>query len=818
MEKELLEIARFEFDGRPWRVASASGGTGPEASFIEEYVVEGTSIDHWDELLSINTVGGLQHHPLATVVEALKAPLLSRLIDGKLDWRVVGQSDDSLDYTWSLRGDLVIPDQLEAVRLLRGQRSLQRMAFSTKRQDEDPGLLNDWLGRFRSARLVEIEPRRVGPPPLTGEQKRKFEEILGQLSAMVRQPRPQREQAELSRQLLTMVRRASMPDQWALFHYFLGLGLLADQGSVSAEKQEEAISALRTAAEAYQLRPGDDKRRSWAICVALLGRTFLLRKRGERAQNLARALTASRRAIEVLDPAQDSKEWADAALTIASALIEAGPDEQGRALAVALDVTEAALRVYTREPASDDWARATLIRGDVHRVLGSDPHHLDNAIKAYREVEEAATLTGKFQPSSWEAGAILLNQAQHRFLQAEAARGLDRQAAIIPSLSHAEMRGTVLYLRPFDESPPGLPGRFRDPGAMQIRFPQEPSSFTLEAALSRVLAPHVYFAAFGGQQDAYGAARQYSMGGDGDWKKDAHLLIRMQIETQQPIFIAPGTSPGVRWEIETTKVDGALRLCIFVMPPMPARSPVQQEWQAIAEVMRQLGLELPEQDETGIFFKLSDSGQVSDVWPFQTVWDDTLIEYLDEMLPLPQNPAEEVARVFSPAEYPPSWSRWMDVVDCGPSRAAVRASRVWASTIEGARHRHGRAKYFGMLAGGQVEEIAEIEAVVDIQSGGQVRLVWRNVEQNEPELLKRARQWFESLPGGPSPSRVYLLGQFFATSLRCELEPTIPSDRRYLDVGSMGTPSIAELAKALEGRNASDLKSWPTRRAESAAS
>ena len=84
----------------------------------------------------------------------------------------------------------------------------------------------------------------------------------------------------------------------------------------------------------------------------------------------------------------------------------------------------------------------------------------------------------------------------------------------------------------------------------------------------------------------------------------------------------------------------------------------------------------------------------------------------------------------------------------------------------GGAYNHQRCKYFGMYKDKHIEQVALIEAVVDVEATGKATVKWQNVPRSKDDLKTMAEAKVEKLRPDGFPTRVFLLGPLYATDCK----------------------------------------------------
>jgi len=177
-----------------------------------------------------------------------------------------------------------------------------------------------------------------------------------------------------------------------------------------AENIEAAIAALEPIVGKLSSHPD-----LWADAMMDLGFAYWERMRGDRAENLERALASSCNALEVLSPEKNLTNWCRAMLSRAFAFGERRRGIPEENLEQALAAAGNVLRAVTREVAPLVWATAMHTRGTLLRrlVRGGRAENQEEAIAAFVLAREV--FTREASPADWancmfSLGAILVER------------------------------------------------------------------------------------------------------------------------------------------------------------------------------------------------------------------------------------------------------------------------------------------------------------------------------------------------------------------------------------------------------------------------
>jgi hypothetical protein len=136
---------------------------------------------------------------------------------------------------------------------------------------------------------------------------------------------------------------------------------------------------------------------------------------------------------------------------------------------------------------------------------------------------------------------------------------------------------------------------------------------TLDLLISSEVRRRYPMIAIGRPGDKLGAGRLPSS--DSDWETLALLLMK----EAKVIFIVPGTSRGVAWEMMNLK--GYFQKTIYIMPPVKYyygdKEEAEKHWSATQQEFVQHGFFFPDYDSKGGLLMLDESGRIAKSVPFE---------------------------------------------------------------------------------------------------------------------------------------------------------------------------------------------------------
>jgi len=170
---------------------------------------------------------------------------------------------------------------------------------------------------------------------------------------------------------------------------------------------------------------------------------------------------------------------------------------------------------------------------------------------------------------------------------------------------------------------------------------------------------------------------------------------------------------------------------------------------------------------------------------------------------LPKNLADaisDLSEYFDEENLLPSWKYRLDVVNCKLSFDGVLQYRIYTCPAKDGQYNHRRSLYFGMYCNKRVEQIALIEAVIDLESEEEYCLKWKNIEKSDSELVQTARARRGKLEDSWYPVRVFLLGEPCSTNFVKFSPGGMYSSKQYFDISKLKVTDAADLAAKLKDK------------------
>jgi hypothetical protein len=160
----------------------------------------------------------------------------------------------------------------------------------------------------------------------------------------------------------------------------------------------------------------------------------------------------------------------------------------------------------------------------------------------------------------------------------------------------------ALYLRPF-----GSTGQLQK---RQITLlsqeaslggsPSKEFSFELESTIAQAIQSWIPMIALGRPGEHFGSGRLPVS--DDEWR----TVVRQLVGRANVVFVVPGQSEGMTFELKYLRNEGYLEKSVMVMPP----GQEADSWAATTAALAALGYELPPHDTRGAMFRVAQDGRV----------------------------------------------------------------------------------------------------------------------------------------------------------------------------------------------------------------
>ncbi len=571
-------IPKLDDNWRPTRVVTQG------AYYLEEYLPGSETTDDWTAIVTATQIASPNLTPHA-YMDAVRQDVEGNVIDGRLSWQVLEETETELIYESDIADDIANLDQNEISRIVRRNEQLytiqhaMRGNFALARSERPKRLAMLHAAGFEHA---------PAPSPVVSPvaDERVFTGILKQVAASSTMSPAER--LAFCRDSLKQVHKDSDPELWGLLQLQLALALI-QQNSEAPENDDdlnEMAGSLRRALEVYKPKSNSNL---WARALAALGRVEFARaqRHGQSDDPVEKEL------------ARRSLSHAIAAFAKARTAFKAG---------------------------TFDWSRITADLGDAR--LSVD---LEAAAATYTEMlsimENMPSLTEEDEAN--DLGRALGELAVRAVAGIQSIDRLNGGEPVVArDVLRNEERAQLLYLRPLLSA-----GQLRLPNqclanAFASGYRIEPDNITLEALLYRALAVELNFVSLGGRPDGYGATRMIAVVGGAEWQPTLMLLE----ERTDLILMVPHLSEGVRWEIKLLSERQSLGKTLFVMPPLATDIDVPRLWAEATPMMAEYGLEVPPYQPDGSIFSFGPDGKVAKKWEFRLLWQNKLLDAIEPLL------------------------------------------------------------------------------------------------------------------------------------------------------------------------------------------
>lgn len=193
------------------------------------------------------------------------------------------------------------------------------------------------------------------------------------------------------RQLCRDDLRQQQPELWCAAVNNLALAIVWSPAEQRAEEIEEAIRRLEQALKICRRRNLDDtiRARTWHH----LGIAYSERLRGERSDNLEKAIDAYRHALRRRSRTAQPEPWARTMNDLGTAYLERVAGRRAENLEAAIDAFRQACEAREGEGRSPDWAGSAQNLATAHclRIRGDRVANWEQAIELYEQVLEVRT-------------------------------------------------------------------------------------------------------------------------------------------------------------------------------------------------------------------------------------------------------------------------------------------------------------------------------------------------------------------------------------------------------------------------------------------
>ncbi|MFZ5917527.1 MAG: tetratricopeptide repeat protein [Chloroflexota bacterium] len=240
-------------------------------------------------------------------------------------------------------------------------------------------------------------------------------------------PKELRRRASLYERRLGRQQAAETPD-WprvaALCRDLAAIYRELDDYEQAGAFQEQAIDAYQAAAA--QPAEGNEAAAERAALLVWLGNAYAERIRGERAENIERAIGHYRQALEVYTRAAFPEDWAMTQNNLGNAYYSRIRGERAENIERAIGHYRQALEVYTRQAFPERWAGTQNNLGNAYaeRIRGERAENIERAIGHYRQALEV--YTRQAFPADWAGTQNNLGNAYYSRIRGERAENIER--------------------------------------------------------------------------------------------------------------------------------------------------------------------------------------------------------------------------------------------------------------------------------------------------------------------------------------------------------------------------------------------------------
>ncbi len=146
------------------------------------------------------------------------------------------------------------------------------------------------------------------------------------------------------------------------------------------------------------------------------------------------------------------------------------------------------------------------------------------------------------------------------------------------------------------------------------------------------------------------------------------------------------------------------------------------------------------------------------------------------------------------------------VVNCTRTRQDVDRTGVYISPATGASNTYRPSRYFGVYYSQNVHEVANIEAVVEVNFDKTTNIRWLGGGGKESDYRQKAvEQAHLQRTEVDFPVQVFILGTLQATDFKKDGRAGTLSGTKYFDMSSLGVDTAGFLAMKLRGKKWSDF-------------
>ncbi len=215
----------------------------------------------------------------------------------------------------------------------------------------------------------------------------------------------------------------AFPQEWASTQNNLALAYSDRIRGDRAENLERAIAACHEALKVYTY---DAFPQAWAMTQNNLAGAYIDRIRGDRADNVERAIAGYNEALKVRTFEAFPQEWASTQNNLANAYSYRIRGDKADNLEKAIAYYQEALKVYTFDAFPEDWAMTqnNLANAYRDRIRGNKADNLEKAIAYCQEALKVYTFDAF--PEDWAGTQNNLATAYRDRIRGEKAENLER--------------------------------------------------------------------------------------------------------------------------------------------------------------------------------------------------------------------------------------------------------------------------------------------------------------------------------------------------------------------------------------------------------
>lgn len=222
---------------------------------------------------------------------------------------------------------------------------------------------NEWVARVRKRRGWPRRELQAAEQPSI-KVPRRFRRQIAQVQELPPSSQGLEGQIEIYEEILSDLDAGKEPAFWAAVQNKLGIAYAARRRGNKVENLEKAIAAYQAAVETTE-RHG--LKVDWAMAQNNLGAAYRKRARGDKADNVEQAIAAYESALEVLNREGFPSHWAGTQSSLGLAYVHRVRGERKKNVDKAVAAYRSALEVYTEQEFAKERAQ----------VLG----HLEEAMR-----------------------------------------------------------------------------------------------------------------------------------------------------------------------------------------------------------------------------------------------------------------------------------------------------------------------------------------------------------------------------------------------------------------------------------------------------